>query len=201
MCRAVLVVAVAAMQYTIDEIMEMLTESDLMTHNQAQVYALREFKNLPNKYIAKGMQNSPSTISEQYQIACKKVESARTLVETLQELRGENPSTCTFCDQALTGRFTTAVRDGTRVYACGDCLEVELTEHGQKHVQEANPEKNDSHAQADDDDREIPDLTEEDIENALEDYPVDDSHLYRTDEDGNKIFDPSLIDEKDKEDE
>lgn len=190
------------MQYKLDEIIDMLAETDLMTSNQAEVYALREVKNMANKQIAEVNSRSPSTISEQYQRACKKVESARDLVETLKEIRGENPSTCTFCDQALTGRFTTAVdKDGTRIYACEDCLDIKLTEHGQKHVQKKKAEETTSRTQRDDDDDGPQALTEEDFENVLEDYPEDDSYLYRTDEDGHKIFDPSLMDDQDEEDE
>jgi DNA-directed RNA polymerase specialized sigma24 family protein len=79
------------MQYSVEEEIEMLVESGLLTERQAQAYVYREVELVPREAAAEEMGISTSTLDDYRADAVEKVESARKILEAIEDIRDQAP--------------------------------------------------------------------------------------------------------------
>jgi len=78
------------MQYSVEEEIEMLVESGLLTERQAQAYVYREVESIPREAAAGEMGISTSTLDDYRADAVNKIEDAEDTLAVLEEIENQS---------------------------------------------------------------------------------------------------------------
>lgn len=107
----------------VDEAVQTIAKSGLLTERQAEAYVLRDVELLGREAAAQTMGISPNVLDKHLRAARDKVEQAEATVDAIQDVRFEDiPAECEECGAALGGSWATDEDDRA---LCFDCAGVE----------------------------------------------------------------------------
>ena len=110
------------MSSDVEETIDRLEETGLLTERQAEAFVLRDIELVPRQATAESMGVSVNTLDNRLARAREIVEEAREGLDVIEEARHEDiPKTCGNCGDGLGGRFVQ--EDGDSF--CLECAGVE----------------------------------------------------------------------------
>lgn len=104
----------------VDEDIQQIHDAGLLTERQAEAFVLRDVEAVPRAAVADSMGISVNVLDKHLGAARKKLETARSTVDAVGDVRFEDiPEFCADCGDPLGGKWTTNEDDEPVCIKCG----------------------------------------------------------------------------------